>query len=98
MWAEIVCRALRDGKLVDLHHDAFFRSVEVHCIGRHRHDHSITRAWQVVDDPLRKGRKGGRMIRLAQTVHVSISPDKAAALRPRYRRGDAPVDRFICEL
>lgn len=98
MWTEIACRALRDGKLLDLHYETFSRSVEVHCVGRTRHGHSVIRAWQAADDPVRRDRKGWKLIRLDQTVRVSISPDGSAAPRPGYRRGDAAMDRIICEL
>jgi hypothetical protein len=98
MWTETACRALSEGKVLDVHYQGFSRSVEVHCVGRTRYGHPIIRAWQIADDLIGKERRGWKLIRLDQVVGVSIEASRSAAPRRGYRRGDAAMARIICEL
>lgn len=98
MLIETACDALRRRRVLELHYDGYSRAVEVHAVGYSKPGHAILRAWQVSGGSASGERVGWKLMRLdeASGAHVSDTPSQAPRLG--YKRGDAAMDRIICEV
>lgn len=98
MWTDLACRAVRDGKILELRYDGFSRWVEVHTVGYSKVGEALMRAWQVRGGSRTGERAGWKLMRLAEVRDAILSEDPSQAPRPGYRRGDAAMSRILCEL
>jgi hypothetical protein len=58
MLIDTACKALREGKVLELRYDGFSRCVEVHACGYTKQGHAVLRGWQVAEAPAASGRVG----------------------------------------
>jgi hypothetical protein len=98
LWASIACQALRNGLVLSLHYDGYFRGVEVHAVGVTKNGNEIMRAWQVSGGSVSNEPIGWKLLRLDEAIGGSITQDKSAAPRQGYRRDDRAMQRIICQL
>jgi hypothetical protein len=92
------CNAIKSKRRIAFRYNDAPRVVEVHTVGYTKSNKPVMRAWQV-----RGGSRSGnptpwRMFDLDMIVDACVLDEKSEAPRPQYIRGDASIQRIICEV
>lgn len=98
MLIETACRALREGKLLELRYNGYSRCVEVHACGYTKQGHAIIRAWQVSGGGANGERAGWKLIQLDEARSADVTEVSSAAPRKGFKLGDRAMDRILCEV
>ena len=98
MWIDTACRALADGKCLELRYDGYSRIVEVHAAGFTKDDNAIMRVWQVRGGSVSGERAGWKLMRLDETTSAHVIEETSEAPRKGYKRNDKAIDRIRCQL
>ena len=98
MWVETACDALRRGLVLELRYDGFSRCVEVHAVGYSKAGNPVMRAWQTSGGSTSGERAGWKLMRLDEAQGAFVSANASEAPRLGYKRGDAAMNRIVCEL
>ena len=92
-WHTTACKALNQGKLLEIQYGGYVQVVEVHAGGLTRNGHQVMLVWQ-----LRGGSVGWTLLWLDDIVGYRIIGEASAAPRPGYRRGDKDMETIFCQL
>ncbi len=98
MWLETACAALRSRKCLELRYDGYSRVVEVHAAGYTKDGNAIMRVWQVRGGSVSGERTGWKLMRADETFSAHLTDEPSLAPRPGFKRGDAAMDRIVCEI
>jgi hypothetical protein len=98
MLVNIACEALRAEKCLEVRYDGFSRVVEVHAVGYTKENNAVMRVWQVRGGSVSNERTGWKLLRLDETLGGMVLSEKSQAPRRDYKRGDAVMERIICQL
>ncbi len=98
MWLETACAALRAGKCLELRYDGFSRLVEVHAAGYTKDNNAIMRVWQVRGGSQSGERTGWKLMRADETFSAHLTEEASQAPRKGYKRGDAAMERIVCQI
>lgn len=95
---DIPCRALREGRVLELRYDGFSRCVEVHACGWTKEGNAIMRVWQVRGGSNSSEPVGWKLFRLDESFSMHMSQEPSQAPRPGYKRGDAVMRQIACQI
>ena len=98
MYYDLPCRALNEGKRLELRYDGFSRVVEVHAVGCSNAGHNIMRVYQVRGGSESNERVGWKIFRLDEASSAHILDERSEVPRSDYKRGDKAMSRMFCEL
>jgi hypothetical protein len=98
MLADIACKALRDGKRLELRYDGFSRVVEVHVVGTDTAGNQAMRVWQVRGGSNSNEPVGWKLFRLDEAFSAFVTDEKSEAPRVGYKRGDKAMRIIRCEV
>jgi hypothetical protein len=98
MLIDTACKALREGKVLELRYDGFHRSVEVHACGYTKQGHAILRGWQVSGGSASGEREGWKLLRLDEASAAQLSDEASQAPRRGFKLGDPAMARIVCEV
>ena len=99
MLAATACRALREGKCLQVDYGGYERTVEVHVVGRSGEGREIMRVWQVRGGSASGARVGWKMLHLDDVRSSRIADERSQAPRPGYKRDDDVMKGGIaCQL
>ena len=95
---ETACVALRSKRALELRYDCYVRVVEVHAVGWTRAGDPATRVWQSSGRSIRGERQGWKLLKITEASGVEVRDEPAQVPRRGSKRGDAALDRIVCEL
>jgi hypothetical protein len=101
MWSTTAlqaCQALTAGSVLQVLYDGYFRMVEVHAVGASKDDNEIMRVWQLSGGSVSNEPIGWKLLRLDETMGVTLTKHSSAAPRPDYKRDDRAMQRILCQL
>lgn len=98
MQARIACKALADGKRLELRYDGFTRVVEVHAVGETTAGRLAMSAWQVRGGSSSNEDRGWKTFLLDDVSSVVEIDEPSQAPRPGYVHGSRQFRRVICQL
>ena len=94
----LCCEALKTHRVVELNYGGYTREVEVHAVGWTPIGYPAARVWQLKGGAERGERTGWKLLRLDEPDSATVTHVHSAAPRRGYRRGDAGLERIVCEL
>lgn len=98
MWAEAACRALRNGKCLELRYDGFRRIVEVHAVGVSKAGNICMSVWQVRGGSESNEPEGWKFMRVDEASSAAEIDEQSQAPRTGYVRDSKQFERIICQL
>jgi hypothetical protein len=98
MLIDTACKALREGKVLELRYEAYSRALEVHACGYTKQGHAVLRGWQVGGGSKSGEKKGWKLLRLDEASAGVITEEPSQAPRRGYKLGDKDMARIICEI
>jgi len=98
MWIDTACRALRDGKCLELSYDGFSRIVEVHAAGISNDNQAIMLAYQVRGGSKSNEPVGWKIMHLNEALNARLTDEDSNAPRRGYKRGHKAFRSFNCQL
>lgn len=98
MSIEIACKALHQGKHLELGYNGFSRIVEVHAVGYTKDDNAIMRVWQVSGGSNSGEGTGWKLMRLDKALSPCITDEQSEAPRSGYKRGDPVMQVISCQI
>ena len=98
MMIETACAALRSKRALELRYDGYVRVVEVHAVGWTRAGDAAMRVWQASGGSVRGERQGWKLLKIIDASGAAVRDETAQVPRRGYKRGDAALDRIVCEL
>jgi len=98
MMIETACAALRSKRALELRYDGYVRVVEVHAVGWTRAGDPAMRVWQASGGSVRGERQGWKLLKITEASGAAVRDEPAQVPRRGYKRGDAALNRIVCEL
>jgi hypothetical protein len=98
MTPSLACRALQEGRVIDLSYRGFLCSVEVHLVGHTRDGRALMRVWQVRGCSVSGEPKGWKTMMLDDIAYARLTPEPSRAPRPDFNPGDATIVQVICQV
>jgi len=98
MFPQTACEALDTGRCLEIRYDGFTRTVEVHAVGTTKEGNAVMRVWQVRGGSVHNEPIGWKLLRLDETLGLTILDEASQAPRPGYRRNDRVMQNIICQL
>lgn len=94
----MACDAVASGKRLVLSYAGFTRVVEVHAVGVGGEGDLVMRVYQVRGGHGSGERRGWQMMRLAETLAISLIDEPSGAPRYGYRRNDGAMHNIVCQV
>lgn len=98
MWTDTACKALSEGRVLELRYDGYIRCVEVHAVGWSKEGNAIMRCWQISGGSVSGEPIGWKLMRLDEAIGAVISARRSDAPRAGYRHNDRAMRRIACQL
>lgn len=93
-----IVSAIQHQQLLSFTYDGFARVVEPHCYGVDGKGHYALRAYQVRGGSESGEYAGWKLFHVQEMRQVSVLPERFAAPRPGYKRGDKVFVRIDAQL
>jgi hypothetical protein len=101
----VICNAIASRRLLRLCYSGWNRVVEPYAYGLARGRREVLRAWQVEDCVSFDERLGWRLdpagwklLRVDETISLSVLSEPVPEPHPDYRRGDKDIWLIFCQL
>lgn len=98
MQVDLACRALREGRCLELHYDGWSRTVEVHAVGYTKDGHAVMRVWQTRGGSNSNEPVGWKLLRLGEIWRGDLGGPFSDAPRDGYKRSDRAMARIVCQV
>ncbi|RWE85529.1 MAG: hypothetical protein E5W28_01255 [Mesorhizobium sp.] len=98
MITDPACAALREGRVLEIRYDGYFRAVEVHAVGFTKDGNAVMRVWQVRGGSASNERVGWKLLRFDEAVNFGLLEEPSQAPRQGYNRNDPIMTQFVCRL
>ncbi len=94
----LICRAIRERKLLAFTYEGEPRVVEPHCHGTSRAAHEVLRAYQIGGGSTSGQAIGWKMFRVDAISGLNIVSDGFPTARPGYNANDSQMTAIHCHL
>jgi hypothetical protein len=94
---QMICRAIREKRIIELRYHGYSRIVEPYVYGRGRDGGGLLRCYQLSGGSESGERIGWKLLKTAEIFALQL-PDLYFISRPEYRRGDKVMEFIHCQL
>ena len=84
----LLCKAIKEKKVIHFYYDGGYRSVEPHCYGVSKDGNELLRAYQTGGHSESSKPVGWKLFRLDELSELSTTEDSFTSPRPQYNPND----------
>jgi hypothetical protein len=93
---ELICRAIREHRVIEFYYDGGLRTAEPHCYGVSRQGNELLRAYQTAGYSESGQVVGWKLLRMDQLSQLVLAAERFADPRPQYNPNDKAMASVYC--